>query len=173
MLKKTVALATLVSFVVFSCSCVSHTKTPLVSVKPEDRTKIKISAVQVHSGEKTEFSRDHVGRIKGDSVIGMIFVKNFTLEKSKIKKPLSFETGSVAEILTKDGVYYRAARIITQNDSSVTFEGYFQATIPVTDVDFVWISKINVGATLGIIIGICAIPVGIIIGILLSEDSWI
>lgn len=178
MLKKTVALATLASFFIFSCSCVSYKKTPLISVKPENRAKLNISAVQVHSGEKTEFTEDSdsahrkgynrlpIANIHGDSVIGMAVVKNIALEKPKIKYPSSLKTGGTATITTTDEVVYKAYRIIYQDDSSVTFDAATKVSIPLEDVDFIWIQEHDIGATLAFITVAIAVAVGLTYGIL-------
>jgi hypothetical protein len=141
MIKKTFALVTLVSFVLFSCSCIQWKKTPLLSVEPEKRPKIKICAVQVHSGKITEFSKDSAATIQVDSVIGMGLVKNFKLETPKIKQPLRLKEDQVYEIISTEGVSYTTYHIIAQDDSGVTFDGYYQVSIPLADVDFAWIRR--------------------------------
>ena len=179
LINKIITLATLASFFVFSCSCVIHTwqKTPLESVKPEKRAQIKISAVCIQSGEKIEFKKDPPARIQGDSVIGARLVKNLVLEKSKIKQPRSFKRGAAAQITTADGARYSANRILGQNDSTVTYEAYFPASIPLADINLVWIRKANMLATLlvdvvlpiGIVVGLAAVAMS---GFNMSMGSW-
>jgi len=155
MMKKSVVLATLAFSLIFSWSCVIYgwKKTALQAVNPEKRGEVKISAVQVHSGEKTELKKKPAARIQGDSVVGERFLKNFVLEKSEIKHPGDFGTSAPAEIITKDGVTYTTDRILGQTPSSVTFDGYIAVSIPLADVDLVWIRKVNVLATLLLDIG--------------------
>jgi hypothetical protein len=155
MMKKSIALAILTFSLVFSWSCVIYSwkKTALHDLKPEKRAEVKISAVQVHSGEKTELQKKPAARIQGDSVAGARLVKNFVLEKSEIKHPVDFGTSAPAEIITKDGVTYTTDRILGQTPSSVTFDGYVAVSIPLADVDLVWIRKVNVLATLLLDIG--------------------
>jgi hypothetical protein len=155
MIKKSIALAALAFSLVFSCSCVIYSwkKTPLQAVKPEKRAEVKISAVQVHSGEKTELRKKPAARIQGDLVVGERLLKNFVLEKSKIKHPEEFGKGTPAEIITTDGVIYTSDRILGQDASTITFDGCVTVSIPLTDVDLVWIKKANVPATLLLDIG--------------------
>jgi hypothetical protein len=149
MVKKTLALATLLSFLVFSWSCIySWKETPLQSVKPEKRTEVMISAVKDRSGEKTEFKKNPGARIQGDSVVGLTFAKNVVLEISKIKGQTISHTDAPSKIIAKDGAEYTAERIIERTSSHIIFDAYKNVSIPLADVDLVWIKKVNVLATL-------------------------
>ena len=157
-MKKTLALVTLVCFLVFTCSCAIHSwkKTPLVSIKPEKRTTIKISAVQVHSGQVTGFSKKPAAYIQEDSVLGTVFVEKRRVETSQIKKPLGPKWGGGYEITTTDGISYTTTRVIARDDSGVTFDGYYQVSVPLEDIAFIWIRKVNVLAT----VLLYAVPIG-------------
>lgn len=154
-MKKSIAQLAILFLLIFSWSCVVYSwkKTPIQAVKPEKKNEVKISAVQVLSGEKTELKKKPAARIQGDSVVGEKLLKNFVLEKSKIRHPESFKTGAPDEITTIDGVIYTANRILSQTASDVTFDGYVRISIPLTDVDLVWIRKVNLLATLLLDIG--------------------
>jgi len=170
-MKKTFALVTLACFLVFSCSCIYNwKKTPIVSVKPDKIESVKICAVQVHSGEKVEFSKHPAAKIQGDSVVGTRFVKNFTLEKSKIKHPLGMTAGPGAKIMTIDGVLYTTTDYIMQSDSRVTFNAYFPGAIPLADVDFVWIRKFNTWANLLVFV---APPVAVFVAMAIAVSGGI
>jgi hypothetical protein len=169
MIKRTIALATLASFLVFSWSCIySWQKTPIQSLKPEKRTGVKISAVQEHSGRRTEFGKKPGARIQGDSIVGEAFMKNFVLEKSKIRYPDSLKSGVPVMITTTDGKRYSANRILTQDDISVTFDAYVPFSIPLEDVGLVWIWKVNVLATLLLDV---VLPLGILLALAAASMS--
>ena len=163
-MKKTMAWVALMSFLVFSWSCVVHRwgATSLESVKPEKRGQVQISAVQVRSGEKTEFRKNAPAVISQDRVVGDGYVRKIVLEKTKIKQRTSFKLGLPAQITTKDGVVYKADHITAQDESTVTFSAYVPVAIPLADIDIVWVKKVNVPATLLLDI---AVPVAILVAV--------
>lgn len=159
MTRKIIALASVAWYLVFfwSCAIYRYEKTPLVSVTPEKRTEVRISAVLLHSGEKAEFLKTPAAKIKGDSVVGTRIIENFKLEKSKIKQlghMHSFQPGEVTKITTIDGMFYETERIKSQDDTSVTFDAYLPASIPLADVNFVWIEEVDVWPTFLLYVGL-------------------
>ncbi len=166
MIKRTIALATLAAFLVFSWSCAIYSweKKPLQSVKPEKRAEVEISAVQDHSGKITEFRRKPGAGIQGDSVTGIGIFENRFLEKSRIIQPTLIETGAPVTIVTKDGLVYKTDRIIAQTDSQIILDEHFIVSIPLTDVDFLWIKELNFPASLLLIVAVPLAIIGILIG---------
>ncbi len=108
MARKIIAWVTLAAFLVFSWSCVIYRWKPnrLESVKPEKRAAVKISAVQLKSGQKIEFRKKPSVRIQGDQVVGNR-IRTISLDRSYIKRPKRIYYGLSPEIVTEDGTVYR------------------------------------------------------------------
>jgi hypothetical protein len=163
MTKKTLTWITLASFLIFSWSCAiySSAKRPLQSIKPEERGKVKVSAVQTKSGEKIELRKHPAARIKANSVVGEKLVKDIVVEKSKIKTLKKLPTWPPYAITSTDEVSYRVINYNEKNDK-IIFDAYVPTSILLSDIDLVWIRKVNVPATLllyspAIILGLFAI----------------
>jgi hypothetical protein len=149
MVKKTLAWITLPSFLIFSWSCVIHSwqKEPLLSISPEKREGTEVSAVQTKSGEKIDFNKNPAARIQTDSVIGEKLVQNIEIEKSRIEKPKNLPVQTVFNLTTTSGDAYKVTFWIDREDKIILF-GYLSCSIPISDVNLVWIRKVDVAATI-------------------------
>ena len=161
--KRVLAWVVLVAFSVFSWSCVyTWKKTPLQSIEQDKR--VRISAVQTKSGEKIDFPKNPAAEIQRDAVVGGKFFQDIAIEKSKIEKPKNL-SGLITpfNLTTVDGKSYRVTRW-TDINSKVILQAYVPFSIPLSDIDFVWIRKQNVPLT----ILVCLAPVAIFLAILVS-----
>lgn len=171
MTKKTIALATLACFIVFSYSCAVYTwkKTPLDSLDAEKREGLKISKAQTRSGERIEFSKKPPTQIRGDCIIGEMVLKRVEIKKSDIatatkphdEKSYSFRWGKPKLITTKSGTVYRAVIEIEKKDSLIC-DAYVAISLPLSDFVSVWQKKPNMVAT----IIVYALPVAVVAGII-------
>jgi len=161
--KRAFAWITLASFLVFSWSCVySWKKAPLQSVGLDT----KISAVQTKSGEKIDFNKNPAARIEGTSVVGEKSIRNITIEKSKIEKPKNLSALTPFDLTTSDGKSYKVISLADVKDRVIILQAYVPLSMPLSDIDLVWIWKLNVPMT----ILVCLAPVAIVLGIL--AHSW-
>jgi hypothetical protein len=116
-------------------------------VNYEKRAEVKISAVQDHTGKKTEFEKKPGARIQGDSVVGVRIANNVVLERSKIKELAISHTGAPSKVVTIDGEAYTAERIIELSTSHILFNARDIIAVPLANVDLIWIREVNVLAT--------------------------
>jgi len=122
----------------------------------EKREGAKISVVQKKSGEKIEFNKDPAAKIQRDSVVGGKFVKDIAIEKSKIEKPENMPRDTPFDLTTTDGILYGVIFRAELNDK-IILQVYAPLSIPLSDIDLVWIRKANVPMTLLVSLGIVAI----------------
>jgi hypothetical protein len=162
-MKKTVALVTLACFLVFSCSCVFYKweMVKLESVKPENKKSAKISAVQLQSGEKIDFSKRQPAQIVGERVVGnKIGYENIEIARNEIDQLSVTERGKVLGIITKDGRSYHADQIIKEErDYFVVKIEKFANSFPFKDIKLIWIRQVDIALTLLVDIG-AAVAIG-------------
>jgi hypothetical protein len=161
MTQKILAGITLISYLVFSWSCVIYRwkKEPLQSIEPAKREGARVSAVQKKSGERIDFNKDLAARIQADSVVGDKFIRDISIEKSKIEEPKALPRKTPFDLTTSEGKSYRVTWW-TEAQDRVILHAYVPFSImPLSDVDFVWIRKVNLPATILVIV---AIPLAIV-----------
>lgn len=142
--RRIISGVTLAAFLVFSWSCAIYGWKPNMpqAIKPEKRAAAKISAVQLKSGQKVEFNRHPPARIQGDSIVGAV-LSTVLLERSRVKKPKRISPGIFPEILTDDGTVYRDHAIIKIYRKQIVIGRYVPLSVPLKEVDLVWVKKVD------------------------------
>ena len=87
MKKRGISLATLVTFLAFSWSCVSYKVSQEVwkDLSIEKQQKAKIVKVKMNSGGLIEFSGGPPARMTTAGIVGTQRIKNFQVEKSRVR----------------------------------------------------------------------------------------
>ena len=163
MRKKALAWVVLASFLFFSWSCYSWRQTPVQSIKPEKSQGAMISAVQTKSGERIDLNKKPAARIQADDVVGELFVKSIFIEKSKIEEPKVLPSRTPFNLTTTDGTLYRVTYWANVQDK-ILVNGYISFSKPLSDIDLVWIWKLDAAGTLLLTLGIPLLAIGALVG---------
>ena len=108
MRRKIISLFTLLSFIVFSISCIT-TKTKNVRTADDLRGKKgKIFSLVKTSGEHIEFSKRNLGRVYRDNIVGtaVVLSKKVEITQDNIKRIERDKRGMISEITHKNGKIY-------------------------------------------------------------------
>jgi hypothetical protein len=182
--KKTITYFTLIAFIFFTISCctvyTTKKKRADEAVGLEGK-KVQILAVLTTSGEHIEFPKHQPGRISGANIVGSAEMaqaaEELELDKSDIQSIKRIED-AITEILTKDGKTYRIIpETVKEEKDKVTFS-YFtygpskSISIPLSEVELVWVKSVDPGLTfLSVMGGIAAATLVAGLIIMLTKES--
>lgn len=174
MFKRAVSLSTLAAFLVFTFSCTIH-KTVATSpgtLFQSGAKDFEIRAVLTKSGERIEFPEGRYGHVSGDKIVsfeaGTIALE---ISESDVQKMSLDAKGRVSEITTKDGKTYHPLSSERKGEKiSIVYR--IPISIPISDVDMVWVQKIDGGLTFLTYIGGAVIVLGVVAVIVaLTKES--
>lgn len=171
MARKSVAIFTLGAFLLLTWSCVKIRSTRLESSPEVVWSDVggPILAVQKKSGERVEFSKENPGRFIKDSVVGNIWTR-LEFDKSQVKSTKSDQRGRVLGVTTNDGKPYGLKSSMVTGDKITGF--YFdRVSIPVSEVDLVWIRKVNTGLTVLVNVGL-VVAVSAVVLVAIAAAAW-
>ena len=163
MVRKSIAIFTLGAFLLLTWSCV-----PIQSAKTVPSSKVNwgniggpLLAVQKRSGERVEFAAEGPGWYNQGSVVGSVWVHR-EFDKSQVKGRQTDGSGRVLGVTTHDGQSYVLKSAVVTGDkiSGLCLD---KVSIPVSDLDLVWIGKTNSGASAAasvLVIGAAALLLG-------------
>ena len=186
MCKKTISVVTLAAFLCFSFSCTVHRNDKILvqQIDSEKSENFKIVGVLLTNGEKIEFSEKNPARIANGIISGIPIrleeqFKHVTILKNDIKsKRLSKEGGNIIEVLTKDGTkYFPVTGTVQEYPDRLEFNIYSvqrrtSISIPVSEVDLVWVRKVDPGMSFMASIGVVsAIFAGLMLIALATKES--
>jgi hypothetical protein len=166
MARKITTSITLAAFLVFTCSCVMRTmqKVPPEVVYGKDAD---ILGVLTTSGEHIEFPKNAPGRIKGDKVVGNRIAREIKIAKTELQTIYRTDHGKLQSVVTKAGREYSADQIIwEENECVVVCDDIFVTSIPLKDIELVWIRKVNPGLTFLATLGGVGLTLGVVMGII-------
>ena len=146
MLKKAVAVFTLLAFVVFSVSCVYKVTEGRVETVAKKGGKARVLAFQTKARDYFEFRPDSPATISGGALVGE-YLKTVEFKQDDIARQAPPAAGRVGEITTKDGELYRIRTARPAGDSLVC-ETYLPVSIPLSEVQLAWFRSVNTGATM-------------------------
>jgi hypothetical protein len=171
MIRKSIAIFTLGAFLLLTWSCISIKSTKTVPSSKVNWGDVggPILAVQKSSGERVEFAKEGPGRFINDSVVGNIWTRQ-EFDKSQIQNTRTDPSGRVLGVTTRDGQSYdlKSAVVAGGKISGFCLD---KASIPVSDVDLVWIRKTNAGATAAVNILVVAAVTAVVLGAIWGA-SW-
>ncbi len=147
MLRKAIAVFTLVAFVVFSASCtVYKVKQERIETVAKKGGKARILAFQTKARDYFEFRQDRPATISGGALVGE-YLKTVEFKQDDIAQRMPIAAGGTGEILTKDGERYRIRAARPAGDRLVC-QTYLPVSIPLSEVQSAWIKSVNTGATI-------------------------
>jgi hypothetical protein len=176
MSKNFIAIFTLTIFIVFNLSCTVHTtKKKLgyeVAAKREE--DVKILGLVKTSGERIEFPKDRPARIHDGTIWGELGPEQqVIINHAEIERINRDEKGNILEILTTDGKFYRVISELEMIEQyKFTFAGYELISIPLSEVEMVWVKKVDpVGTFMASIGGVALTLVGLMVIVALTKES--
>jgi len=147
MLRKAVAVFTLVAFVGFSASCtVYKVKQERIETVARKVGKARILAFQTKARDYFEFRQDRPATISGGALVGE-YLKTVEFKQEDIERRAPATTGGAGEILTKNGERYPIRTARPAGDRLVC-QAYLPVSIPLSEIQFAWIKSVNTGATI-------------------------
>jgi hypothetical protein len=167
MTKKLTALVTLFAFLVFSCSCVirSTKKLPPEAVYGK---QVEIMGLMKTSGEYIEFPKKFPGRVYGDRILGRTAGEGeIAIPRAQIQKINKTSDGRILAIETKDGKTYTYPKIVKEDKEEIVITlDFVEVSVPLKDVELVWVKKIDPGLTFLATLGGIGVTLGAIVVII-------
>lgn len=147
MARRTVAAILLPALGVFSVSCTTtQIKGPSEIAGFSSRTAIV--AVVTKAGETIEFRKDSPGRvIPGGSGIAGRALKQIELDRADVEKVVKDAKQKPVGLVAKDGVYYQLVAY-EESDAAVRIRAYAPVSVPLADIQQVWVRKSDAGKSL-------------------------
>lgn len=146
MLRKAVAVFTLLAFVVFSPSCVYKVRQERIETVAKKGGKARILAFQTKARDYFEFRQDRPATISRGALVGE-YLKTVEFKQEDIERQAPAAAGGAGEILTKNGERYPIRTAHPAGDRLVC-QAYLPVSIPLSEIQFAWIKAVNTGATM-------------------------
>jgi hypothetical protein len=147
MLRKAVAVFTLLAFVVFSASCtVYKVKQERIETVAKKGGKDRSLAFQTKARDYFEFRQDRPATISGGALVGE-YLKTVEFKQEDIARQTPAAAGGAGEILTKDGERYTVRTAHPAGDRLVC-QAYLPVSIPLSEIQSAWVKSVNTGATI-------------------------
>jgi hypothetical protein len=149
MLKKTIAVITLPAFLVFSVSCFRVRR---IRQERYDESRVgelvhtEIAAVQTKAGETFEFPKGHRAGVQGNAVVGEA-LKSIEIGQNDVKRRVLGRKGKIISLTTTEGTTYEVVRF-TEDKEKIILEGYTTVSIPLSEIQLVWVRRVDPGLTL-------------------------
>ena len=143
MSKKIISLFTLVTFIVFSISCITTYETRKISMAPDglERSNLQILGVQTTSGKYIEFLRSLPIDIYQNSIKGY---KREVVDQANVNNIIR-KDGEIYKIETKDGkrlnFSYKKVLYSEKKEIEVKYFCEESISIPLSEVELVWIGN--------------------------------
>jgi len=175
MFKKLVSLILLLSFLSFSISCYTSATIPKDEFVESGDKNVKILAVQKKSGEHIAFFKDYLGILKDDVITGKVKQKvdvKIEIDRKNVRTIYFNTVEGNTHIITKEGRTYSVAEYKKDKDN-IYIDSLYELTsvsIPISDIDLVYIKKVDPVKDVGIILA-GTIVVGIVVGIIILIAS--
>jgi len=159
--KKITSSVTLAAFLVFTWSCAIRT-TQKVPPEKAFTENADILGLLTTSGEQIEFPKNAPGRIQGDKIVGRgVDQAETKIAKTEVQTTFRTDKGKLQAIETKDGTKYGADQIVSEENDYFIVKGAKAAiSIPLKDVELVWIRKVDPGLTFLTVIGGIGLAIG-------------
>ncbi len=141
MAKKIVTVILLPAFCVFCMSCASNTQVKGPSDVARFSPRTAIFAVVTKSGETIEFRKTDPGRIVpgGGGVTGKA-LREIDIEPADVERTIRDKNNKPLGLYLKGGVYYELVTY-EERDGKIHVSAFAPITIPVADIQQVWVRK--------------------------------
>lgn len=177
MAKKCIALIVLGTFSLFNYSCSSRSLQEKTEMDPAkiDRgdTRLKIVTVVTKKGKTIEFQKQAPARIVAGSdppVVSGRALQYISIDKQEVGSSVKNSRGETI-ITTRDGrVYTVVSSVIKEDLGQLAFSAYSPVTVPLSDIQQVWILKSGGGSDLVILALVACLVGGIVIMDGISKD---
>lgn len=144
MARRTVAALLLPAFGAFCMSCAS-TQIKGPSEIADFSARTAIVAVVTKAGETIEFRKDSPGRVvPGGSGVAGRALKQIDLDQADVEKVVRDAKQKPVGLVAKDGVYYQLVAY-EESDAAVRIRAYAPVTVPLADIQQVWVRKTDAG----------------------------
>ena len=166
--RKIVAVAAGAAFLLFELSCYSTVGLAPFQVKSE-KTSTKIVGVVTKSGESYSFPASGPARfVPGENAVrGNVLVET-EIAKADIKNAKQDGKGNYLSILAADGRRFFVVSSKEEADK-VVFSAYAPITIPFSDIQQVWVRKVDAGNTIILVVAILTLAAAAMFAIAMHE----
>jgi len=177
MIRQMMAVMTLGSFIVFSCSCYSVRPVKPARLSDPDAERIDVLKVEKTSGEIIAFTDKHPGRVLGKDVVGtgtLTAAVEFVEIASADLETITGEEGAYQSVKTRDGKSYGwIKRIVEQGDKAILYvvkavrnpvPALFK--ISLSEVERAWAKQLNVAGNL------LVLAISVLFVLILATADW-
>jgi hypothetical protein len=145
-------------------------------VPPEEAygKNVDVLGVLTTSGEQIEFPKNMPGQVYGDRILGRTSGEGeVVIPRAQIQNTSKTADDRIVSIETKDGKTYTYPRIVKEDKEEIVIAlGYVEVSVPLKDVELVWIRKVDPGLTFLATIGGIGLTLGIVLVITaLTKES--
>jgi hypothetical protein len=154
------------AFILFSWSCYTHyvKREEAKTVADSKKGEIKIIGIQTIKGEYIEFSEKDPATSSNKSIEGMAIVeKELEIYRSDIDHIRGEMGKDPAEIRTKDGKIYKVISYWETEHSIVVTKMYEWISIPINQIELVWVQKSRPSRTSIFLVSVGAIAAFVVI----------
>ncbi len=170
MFRRAISLVTICAFLVSLSSCAMYkqvSRSPESLVRPGETLRIR--AILTKSGERIEFKKGTTGQCIRDRIVTTGPARSVQVAEADVEKVVMGDFG-VRQLLTRSGREYGGTNL-TRTNGTVALLATTTA-VPVSDVDMVWIEKIDAGMTfLVTIVGTALVIGAVFVVVLLTKES--
>ncbi len=170
MFKRATSLVTIGAFLVSLSSCATYrqvSRSPESLVRPGETLRIR--AILTKSGERIEFKNGTTGQCIRDRIVTTGPSRSVQVAEADVEKVVMGDFG-VRQLLTRSGREYGGTNL-TRTNGTVALMATTTA-VPISDVDMVWIEKIDAGMTfLVTIVGTALVIGALVVVVMLTKDS--
>jgi len=156
MVRKILSVLTLVVFLLFSFSCTIHriSQQPIKTIISGKEKRFEMVGVLLKNEGKIEFSAENPAKVENGFIIGQPInadestklMEHLVILKSNIVNAIRSSVGEdIIEIMTKDGEKLLPVKgTLIESSDKVEFMIYMPASIPVSQVNLVWLRKVDI-----------------------------
>ena len=158
--KTFVSLLILPAFCLLTFSCVT-TKSKPGSELGQTNPKAAIVSLVTKSGQVMDFRKDNPARIVpgSDTIVGKT-LQHFEVARQDVKSTGKNGQGQTVQVVMTSGKAYEVVSY-SEKDDKAYYAAYVPTTIPVADVQQVWIRKTDTGRTILLTAGLVAVSFAI------------
>lgn len=169
-IKTFVAILLLPAFCLLNVSCAT-TRVKPVSELYRDHSKVAIVSLITKSGNLMEFEKGDPARLvpASNAIAGKAF-QHFEVDRRDIQSTGKNAKGLTTQVVMTSGQVYQVMSYREKEDKAL-FDSYVPVTVPLSDVQQVWIRKTDPGKALLLTLGGVAIASVIVFAVAMAQAS--